>query len=660
MFSNYRTVFWLSAVMALFVFAPFYVTGYSTDVWTRLARIMEWHALDFPWREYMTVGQNYPFGQELHWTRPLDVIGYAFAWTFVPVWGIKEALEIMATFVPFLVLLLGIRGYFYGVRGYLTPKMAFFGFWLFFYAIGYIWGQSAPGYYDHHVFHFTLLMWLVALTARSFIATPKTQNYLMAGAGILTALGTWITAEFSINIIFVALPFAVRWLLMNKPLKPLTIYFFTLTVSILLPLTFDHMMSGFSTLDMYRFSLFHALLGGLGLGICLILTEIFNWMRTSFLRRLIYGILIVLSAVSLLVFCFSDVVLKPMTDPFVYHLWVKKVTEMAPLTDDWTQFFRNVIVVGGMVLYMLVALWKKKENARYAIWIMVLAGLVFYTGMMISHVRVGISVDVFFIWTASLFLNYVFFPREKSFKLTLGFILFYGLFMGTTLKGRDILNRFVQFGVSHYREAYENNPNMELPDILKEAFAKEKAENAEKELALEKKVNELFNQRKEDDSFSCKIPDEVFKTLKELPTFGGVLTDIFQAPQVLWETARPVWGGPYHDMVAPHVDMIRVFFDGEDDFKTARHIMDKRQTKLVFMVHPKCMAYLFWDDKNHKLREGLDNYFYFQTYYELKKRPSWLKRVYYDEPSGVKIFEVADKPVIGKNTKKSDRKKSKQ
>lgn len=642
MFSSYRAVFWLSVVMALFVFAPFYVTGFSTDVWTRLARIAEWSRLGFPWHEYLTAEQNFPFGQELHWTRPLDFLGYAFAWPFIPTWGLKTALEIMATFTPIIVLLIGIRGYFYGMRGYVSPKIAFLGFWLFFYAIGYVWGQAAPGYYDHHVFHFTLLMWVIALTARSFLTVGQAKLCLMAAAGVLTALGTWITAEFAINMVFVALPFAFWWLLFNTSLKALTVYFCVYTLVCLLALSFDHPMSGFMTLDIYRFSLFHAILGGIFTGICLILESLFRIIQTSVFRRLIYGVLMVSITCCALLIGFQDIIFRPMTDPVVYHLWVKKVTEMSPLTNDWPSFFRYVILTAPVVVGMMVSFIQNHIQKRQAILLTVLSGLVFYTTLMVFHVRVGISVDAFFIWTAVFFLNDVFFPREKSVKLTLIFIVFYALFMGTTLKGKIIMERFIKFGVDHYKEAYENNPDIELPTFLKDEFLKEKAKNEEKELTLDAKVNALFNQRPEDETYSCKTPESAFKVLKEHPVKGGVLTDIFQAPQVLWESGRPVWGGPYHDMIAPHLDLIRVFFDEGPDFKVARRLLEYRQTKLIFMTHPGCMVYLFWNDKAFKKREGLDAYFYFKTYYELPGMPKWLKRIYYDEPSGVKIFEVIE------------------
>ena len=136
MFSTYRRVFTLALVMAVFYFIPFFVKGWSTDVWIRFVRIQEWAEAGFPWKETLMMSQNYPFGHEMHWTRPLDWIGYAFAWPFIPNWGLHRALEIMSFYVPPLVFFFGLAAFFYGLRGYLTPKSAFIAFWLFFWGVG--------------------------------------------------------------------------------------------------------------------------------------------------------------------------------------------------------------------------------------------------------------------------------------------------------------------------------------------------------------------------------------------------------------------------------------------------------------------------------------------------------------------------------------------
>ena len=247
MFATYKRVFWLSALMSVFVFAPFYVTGFSTDVWTHLIRIREWVAAGFPWREQLLMSYNFPFGDEMHWTRPLDIIGYIFAWPFIPGWGLKRALEIMAAFTPILFLIVGVRGFFFGLRGYLTPRMAFLAFWLFFWGIGYGWGQSLPGYFDQHVFHFALLLWCIGLILRSF--RVKENAGCLVWSGILGAIGTWITADFFVNLYILSLPFALGWLIRNMSLKPLLLFFGSYTLVLGGVMLFDHPIGGFFSLE---------------------------------------------------------------------------------------------------------------------------------------------------------------------------------------------------------------------------------------------------------------------------------------------------------------------------------------------------------------------------------------------------------------------------
>ena len=72
MFSSYKNAYILALILSLFYFVPFLLQGWSTDVWVRFMRIQEWAEAGFPLKETLMMSQNYPFGHEMHWTRPLD------------------------------------------------------------------------------------------------------------------------------------------------------------------------------------------------------------------------------------------------------------------------------------------------------------------------------------------------------------------------------------------------------------------------------------------------------------------------------------------------------------------------------------------------------------------------------------------------------------
>ena len=657
MFSSYKRVFWLSVVMSLFFYVPFNVIAFSTDVWTRLARISEWASAGFPMKEQLLMSQNYPFGFELHWTRPLDYIGYIFAWPFIPNWGMKESLEIMAHYVPVLVMLLAVRGFFFGLKGYLTPKMAFFAFWLFFWGIGYSWGQGVIGYFDHHIFHFALLVWSIALVARSF-RVKHNRNYLIA-AGIVSGIGTWITPEFFINSYLLLAPFALGWLWRNRSLKPAIIYTTSYTFLLTLVMTFDHPMDGFGTLDFARTSIFHAILGALNLGVLVFLScPLFRRYKMS---RFIYAVLALILLGMILLFGFGDVLFTPMVDPMMYQIWTKKVIEMRPLYEDWVGLFIYAIL--PILLAVGLTIWCFRTNHRRQVPLALIAitGTLFYATMMIFHVRVGISQNAYFIFLGSCYLNLTFFPREKSLRRSLLFLLFYLLFIGAFSKGNATLNRFKAWGVLRYLERYKNEPDLKVPDFLKEAFDKaiadEKAEaeeennaNSSPKNANDKKENNKDKKPPEDEKYSCSGTEKLWKKIKDIKSEGAIFTDIFMAPEVYWETGKPVLGGPYDRNVQGILDLTMIEWDGAP-YDKAYELLKKHRVELLFLQNPQCLATVYYDDDKKDFKPNLNKYFHGAVYYETKEMPKWVKLEYWDKKTNIKIFRIVD-PLPAKQKKK--------
>ena len=655
MFSSYKRVFWLSVVMSLFVYVPFNNVVWSTDVWTRFARITEWASAGFPLKEQLLMSQNYPFGFEMHWTRPLDYIGYIFAWPFIPNWGMKGALEIMAHYVPVLVMLIAVKGFFFGLKGYLTPKMAFFSFWLFLFGIGYGWGQGAIGYFDHHIFHFAVLIWSIAFIARSF-RVKDNRNYLIA-AGALSGLGTWITPEFFINSYLLLVPFAMGWLWRNRSLKPAIIYTISYSLLLTIAMTFDHPMEGFLTLDFARTSLFHAILGWLNLGVLLFLSCPF--FRKYKLTRLIYAVLALILLSMLLIFAFGDVLFAPMVDPMMYHIWTKKVTEMRPLYEDWIGMV--VYAILPILLAFSLSIWCCFTHHRRQVPLALIAisGTFFYAIMMVFHVRVGISQSAYFIFLGSCYLNLTFFPREKSFRRSFLFLLFYLLFIGAYSKGYAALGQFKIWGVTRYLERYKNEPDLKVPDYLKEAFDKaieeekkqdEESNNPSKN-TNEKKKDSDKSKYTEDEKYACSGYDKLWDKIKSLKAEGAIFTDVFSAPQVYWETGMPVLGGPYDRNIQGILDLTTIEWDGAP-YEKAYELLKKHRVELLFLQNPRCLMTMYYDDDKKDYKPDIDQYFHGAVYYETKAMPRWLKLEHWDKRTNIKIFRIVDPPAPKKKKKK--------
>lgn len=658
MFSSYRRVFLLALIMSAFYFVPFFVQGWSTDVWTRFMRIQEWVDAGFPFKETLMMSQNYPFGHEMHWTRPLDWIGYAFAWPFIPQWGLHRALEIMSFYVPLLTFLVGVGGFFYALKGYLTPKAAFLAFWLFFWGYGYAWGQSVVGYFDHHVFHFALLMWVLALCGRYFLK-PRELS-LMIWAGVLSAIGTWITAEFFINLYFVSVPFVFYWLFANRPLKPLLYYTVAYTVVLLGAMSFDHPISGFLTLDFYRVSLFHVLLGAFNCVGILLLMGFFKVISSTVLRRMIYGALVAVSLLTVLCIAFKDVFIQPLVDPFIKHFWIVYVQEMQPLYNSpavINEVILPVLVAVGFLVYALMRL-KKKETPFI---LLLVPGVLFYALLTAVHVRTGLSLCVFVLLLQTLFFNLVFFPREKKFWLTVLFLAVYLLGAGVALRGDAILARIKLETFNYYYHRYENDQNYVLPEEMKKDVVKEfeRKQNVAKEIEqalVGKKVksnavktNQLLSDR---DPLSCSISEEVLEALKKTKDGGAVMMELFQSPEVLWKAGRPIFGGPYHGIISAHKDLFKSFLN-RGDFSAVHDIVKKRHVSQIYVQHPRCYGYMFTHPDTGELYPNLDETFYYAVFNQSKKMPDWLELEFYNPKTDEKIFRVVEPQKKSKAKKKA-------
>lgn len=641
MFSNYKRVFWLALVMSLFMYVPFWVTGYSTDVWMRLARIREWIADGFPWREHLMMTQNFPMGVEMHWTRPMDIIGYVFAWPFIPQWGVQEALEIMANFVPMLGMLLAVGGFFFGLKGYVSPKITFVAFWLFFYGLGTCWSYSTLGYFDHHVFHFGCLVWSIALVARGCLF-PKNVGYFIA-AGIVSACGTWLTSEFFINTYILVLPFVFAWLTDNKSLKPAIIYTAAYTVFLGAVMTFDHPIDGFWTLDFYRVSLFHVILGALNIVVFGVLSA--KWVRANTLRRWIYGSLMGLGLGCVLLFGFTDKLLIPMVDPVMYHLWTGKVGEMQPLYNRYAAFVAECVMPFILGIVMVLYAVRHRHQKITPLILMTGVGVLFYVPILAMHLRVGISQNAFLIFLGAGVLALTFFPREKSFRRSLLFVIFYLIFIGVQLRGNSILERIRIWGVERYMTLYRNDQNIYVPEILKEAFEKrleeEKAENEPVNKNANKTAAKNKNKHEEDENYACKINDKVIEIIKKDSQNGAVFTDIYDAPEILWKTGKPVLGGPYHTNIEGLTDLFMIEYD-VPPFKRAHAMMKKHRVTQLYIPNPACDEFLFFDDAKKKMREPRDRTFRHAVYYQTKDSPKWLKLEYDDPKTRIKIFRVIE------------------
>ncbi|MGN0919257.1 MAG: hypothetical protein ACI4OR_00625 [Alphaproteobacteria bacterium] len=623
MFFTYKRVFWLSAIMTLFVLVPFHINGFSTDVWMRMVRIQEWMNAGFPMQETLMRAQNYPYGVQMHWTRFMDIIGYVCAWPFMSWLGFKKAMEVMAWIVPLITLLIGVRGYFYGVRGYFSPKSAFLSFWLFFYGVGYIWGQSRVGYFDHHVFHFTLLVWVIALILRG-MRFNKIGCYV--GAGGLAALGTWMTVEFAVIPCFMIFPSLLYWLLYGRSLRMGISFLNAYTLVLLLCLLINPPMGGLFHIDLYNFSFFYILLGLFAL-VPLLMLEVIPAKYKACLRyRLEWGLLLAGLTGGIFLWLIQPFLGQTFFDAYQYHIWISKVGEMQGMPLFFLYPYGAYPIY--LAFFMLCWAFHKRLNNRYTPLILLTAPALFVYGFIfIAHIRTGITVGAFFIFLVALYVNMTFFPREKSREDTFLFLLAYLPFIACVLKGEATMHHIEDETVKYYYNQYKEGQNVAVPEIFQEAFR----------LRLKQETEKQKPEQEREKPYSCSPNEDIFKELSSLEGAKAIWTDVFSAPEIAWESGMPVFSGPYHTNIQGLDDLFALQMD-KPPFNKTKEILFRRGISHLYVRNPECDKYLFY--KKGQELPALKTSFQYFLYHQKKGLPKWVKLVYKNEETGIKIYEV--------------------
>ena len=122
------------------------------------------------------------------------------------------------------------------------------------------------------------------------------------------------------------------------------------------------------------------------------------------------------------------------------------------------------------------------------------------------------------------------------------------------------------------------------------------------------------------------------------------------APEVYWETGKPVLGGPYDRNIEGLTDLFQIEWDGAP-YDKAYELLKKHQVELLFLQNPRCLTTMYYDDDKKDYKPDLDHYFHGAAYYGTKNSPKWLKLEHLDKKTNIKIFRIIDKPEPRKKKK---------
>ncbi|MCX5779754.1 MAG: hypothetical protein NTV45_02825, partial [Firmicutes bacterium] len=183
----------------------------DTDAYMRLVRV-EQLATTGDWYDSVIHRSNYPYGDELHWTRPLDVILLAGAYALEPFFGFHKGLLIWGIILSPLLGICSLLALFWATGSVMLAKTQRL-VWLLFTVQPILMPVFIFGRPDHH--GLLLLLFILTLGCMFRLAEQPDNRYVVLG-GIMAAFSLWISVETIFAIIMVYIALCLLWLIRGE------------------------------------------------------------------------------------------------------------------------------------------------------------------------------------------------------------------------------------------------------------------------------------------------------------------------------------------------------------------------------------------------------------------------------------------------------------
>lgn len=363
----------------------------DTDCYMRLVRVLQLHETG-EWFNNVIPRSNAPYGEEMHWTRPLDILLLAGAWLGSFVVPFPKALHWWGVVISPILECVAVLGLVFAARPFFDRDRLSV-------LIGLIILQPAIlthfllGRPDHHSLLLACFAWTFAFTVH--VISGCAMRWLLAAYGFVAALGVWVSIEAFLGLAVSFSMLTLAWVLGEKGLARKS---FLIASSLLLVATLamilEHPLEQLLVQEYDRFSIPHWFL--------LFLLWVFwavQWViavvveasstRFRLLAAIISGM--VLSAVAWAVFpkLFSGP--RVDVDPFAITLFWDHVMEAQPLisSDPWRISLAVIFLGFGLigVPYYVTSLIKKRYATNHPLWGQVLIGLCVFLPLAFLQIR---------------------------------------------------------------------------------------------------------------------------------------------------------------------------------------------------------------------------------------------------------------------------------
>jgi asparagine N-glycosylation enzyme membrane subunit Stt3 len=200
----------LQVVITVTGFCPWHTRGEypDSDCYMRIQRVMNLYQSG-AWYDSFERRSNAPFGEQLHWTRPLDILLYIGAWAGSFFTDFRGALWQAGVYVSPALLCLGLIVWRWGLRGVASPSE---------YVLSSLMLLLSPmftmafmiGRPDHHGLIALCLLGAYASTIRLLSGDDRLRVALYAGLWV--GLGIWVSKESLVGAAAIGAALALLWI----------------------------------------------------------------------------------------------------------------------------------------------------------------------------------------------------------------------------------------------------------------------------------------------------------------------------------------------------------------------------------------------------------------------------------------------------------------
>lgn len=328
----------------------------DTDAFMRMVRV-ETLVSDGNWYNQAIARSNFPFGEELHWSRALDILIIVLSFPFRLFYDPHAALALSGVIISPVLKMLSLTAFFWAAQAIFCTKNAFRACILLLAQLGLVQYFSFARPDHHSLLLLTYILFLgAALRAIDFPSGPAPF-----WAGILSGIGLWTSPETLVPIASFLLFQFVHWLY-NEQTNPVGLikYQATLLACSAVAILIERPPAFFTTIVYDKLSFVHFIIFALFL-LQLLCLNCRLRCHVSRNKRWVYALLASMVTVMIINYMFPAFFKGPFVavDKQAVRLWLSQVNEVQPLRFSSLNEINTTVAFMGSLFFSCIILFKQ-------------------------------------------------------------------------------------------------------------------------------------------------------------------------------------------------------------------------------------------------------------------------------------------------------------